>query len=209
MARFSEELKTPKRQDISKLSDLYVASQIHPFANFLFSINWKTFILNFQIVISCGPISTCMRHMYVSSITPTSLINEHTRLFFKRNKLHPTRWLSCNRLKIPSYPFINLVLAGRVNFPSYPSFIREVKVLEKSLMHRSILFLINNFYFRICYVNVQWARCGWFIEHHERCSSLQKEQKCRYSTFGFTNLPQTAWWVVPNLKYRLNFLVKS
>ena len=98
----------------------------------------------------------------------------------------------------------------RAQFPLTCDICSTYVLIEKSVMHRSILFLTNNFYFRICYVNVQWARCGWFIEHHERCSSLQKEQKCRYSTFGFTNLPQTAWWVVlPNLKYRLNFLVKS
>ena len=62
------------------------------------------------------------------------LISRHVRLFFSRNKFYPTRWFSCNRLKIPSYPFINLVLAGRVDFPSYPfiayPFIREVRVIN-------------------------------------------------------------------------------
>ena len=67
--------------------------------------------------------------------TLTSLINGHAHLFFLRNNFHPTRWFSCNRLKIPSYPFNNLVLVGRLDFPSYPFIkaypcIREVRVIE-------------------------------------------------------------------------------
>ena len=150
--------------------------------------------------------------------------NFKTWLFFgrvedtKKTRHFEIKWPLCSFTNSPicKFSFLNkleniyLEFSNRdfvqANFHLHAKY---VLLLEKSLMHRSILFLINNFYFRICYVNVQWARCGWFIEHHERCSSLQKEQKCRYSTFGFTNLPQTAWWVVPNLKYRLNFLVKS
>ena len=64
------------------------------------------------------------------------LSDKQTCLFiFSRSKFHPTCRFSCNMLKIPSYPFINLLLAGRVDFPSYPfiqayPFIREVKVFS-------------------------------------------------------------------------------
>ena len=72
---------------------------------------------------------TYINHMPVYFVhTLTALIN-------------PTRWFSCNRLKLPSYPFFNLLLAGRVDFPSYPfikayPFIREVRVTWKNCIDR-------------------------------------------------------------------------
>ena len=47
--------------------------------------------------------------------------------FQEPNSIFPADFYVICRLKIPSYPFINLVFAGRVDFPSYP-FIREVRV---------------------------------------------------------------------------------
>ena len=61
--------------------------------------------------------------------------------FQETNSILPADFHVLNRLKISSYPFINLVMAGRVDFPSYPfikayPFIREVRVgkLKKKSM---------------------------------------------------------------------------
>ena len=61
--------------------------------------------------------------------TLTPLINEHAHLFFWRNRFHPTRWFSCDRLKISILPASIWLdsTTGRVDFSSY-SFIREVRV---------------------------------------------------------------------------------
>ena len=61
--------------------------------------------------------------------THTTLINGHVRLFFSRNKFHPTRWFSYNRLKIPSY--LPVLRVGWIFHPirlSKPTrFLREVR----------------------------------------------------------------------------------
>ena len=53
---------------------------------------------------------------YIDMASGQTIINGHARLFFSRNKFHPTHWFSCNRMKIPSYPSV-----PRVGWIFHPS----------------------------------------------------------------------------------------
>ena len=70
-------------------------------------------------------------HFFPECSLLLSLINGHVRLFFLRNKFHPTRWFSCYRLKIPSYPSVL-----RVGWIFHPySFIKAYRFIREVWMY--------------------------------------------------------------------------
>ena len=82
--------------------------------------------------------------------------------FQETNSILPTDFHAIGRLKIPSYPFIDLVLAGRVDFSTYPfikayPFIREVRVCFGRLYLRVYCIVVGN-------LEVFWA----FLVLHRR-----------------------------------------
>ena len=93
----------------------------------------------------------------------TFLINGHARLFFSRNKFHPTHWFWRNRLKIPSYPFefftLPVYVLGRQEYILNVSLFWYVlhKLRKKAYLAGSSIF--------ICWHNLHFTKTLWGYSH--------------------------------------------